>query len=139
MFNSKVGVIDLGKLIIKPHMNYSELEKNILSNEIFSCEISNSINVLMQPQQYDNKFFIIRLYFDINNKELFLCHISIQHVNKFLSWEEMSEENELKRKKENEEWLLSETGKMDYKYNWGNVKSIYNSLEGSSYIVIKYI
>lgn len=132
------GNIILGELIIRPHMSFSNFKKNISQDKILSCEITNSVNLLIKPLKYDNKFFIMRLYFDICDEKLMLCHMIVQDNDDISSWETWSREKELKKKEKNDIWLLNETNRINFSYKWGRVRSIYNELEGSSYIVFEY-
>lgn len=54
-------------------------------------------------------------------------------------WKNWSEENQIKIKEWNDEWLLNVMGKKSpYKYKWGRVSSVFDIRSGSSDIFIVY-
>jgi hypothetical protein len=54
------------------------------------------------------------------------------------SWENWSEEKELKRKRANDQWLIGKGLVPDKIYSWGTVWSGYDRKDGSSSIIIRY-
>lgn len=65
--------------------------------------------------------------------------ISLQKNASIPSWTSWSEKDQLEVKKANDSWLSEEIGDIPpYKFSWGEITSVYNQREGSSYIAIKY-
>lgn len=138
IINKKNGRMTFGTLIIRPRMKYSDVNRMISDDEILSCETGNCIDLLLKPRQCYFGFFLIRMIFDISGEELEICHISVQKNSDVPSWENWSQEAQMRKKEENEKWLLKEIGITKGAFKWGKVRSIYNALEASSYIVFEY-
>jgi hypothetical protein len=54
------------------------------------------------------------------------------------SWDDWSEENELRRKKAHDAWLSSTLGAPPYDCAWGSISSLYDVRGGSASIVVTY-
>ncbi len=138
MFDYRSGYLRLGKLTIRPHIKYDVVKRNLADSDIISCEKGNTINLLIKPQQEGNRFFLVRLFFSCDDKKLEFCQISIQSNADIPTWDGWSRERETLKKNENDKWLKEETGNINFNYSWGSVRSIFNELEASSYIVINF-
>ncbi len=132
------GNMNFDKFIIYPNMSYVELIEKMSKEDVLTCDISDTISVLLQPIQCRDYVFLIRLYFDKENQSLILTQIATVGHGEKITWQDWSYNKEIERKNRNEKWLLEEINKTDCNYRWGSIKSVYNSLEGSSYVIIKY-
>lgn len=54
------------------------------------------------------------------------------------SWDDWSEEREVRRKRLHDDWLRGQTGHASQVYEWGEVSSDYDPRSGRSSIVIRY-
>lgn len=138
MINIENGYVNMGELIIYPYLDFAEVENKVPKNEIISCDFGNRIDLFLKPRRYKEHFFLLRLFFGKEDKALNLLHISVQDSPNIPSWDDWSQESELRNKNKNDKWLIEEIGATNKNYDWGTIKSVYSSLEGSSYIVIKY-
>lgn len=138
VIDCKKGWLNFDKIIIRPRMLYVELIRNISKEDIWTCEISETINVLLKPFKFGNYIFLIRLYFCGENHQLKYMHIATLEKDENMTWENWDNNKEIERKKRNEKWLMSEIDRINCQCEWGTIRSVYNSLEGSSYIIVQY-
>lgn len=138
MINIKTGVMIFDEFKLIPHMTLENLLSAIKQDEILSQNNCNYINLYLKPQKCSESYFVLRLFFDNMNNQLKYCQIAVQSDDIVPSWEIWSESKEIERKKENDMWLQKEIGLPPYKYYWGEISSVYNAREASSYIVIQF-
>jgi hypothetical protein len=54
------------------------------------------------------------------------------------SWDDWSEQNELRRKAQHDQLLSDQLGAAPYEYKWGKVWSVYDQRSGDSRIIVSY-
>lgn len=138
MININNGEIKFNKFILKPYMKLNLLTSCLQDKDIVSIDKTERINIYLSPQKAGENYFVIRLFFEKGRLELTDLIVSIQDNDLIPSWKDWSEERELKRKYANDMWLKKELGSLPYDFCWGRIKSVYNSKEGSSYVMIIY-
>lgn len=132
------GNMNFDKFIIHPHMLYVEFAEKIPKEDVLTCDVMDTISVLLKPIKCRDYIFLIRLYFNKENQSLMLAQIATVENGEKITWEDWDYNKEIERKIRNDKWLLEEINKTNCNYKWGSIKSVYNSLEGSSYVIIKY-
>jgi len=87
-------------------------------------------------QQISGQSFFVVLYFYGQQLE----SIDMAHgAGEFgTSWDDWSEERELRRKQWHDDWLREQTGQASHVYEWGKVHSSYDPRSGGSSIIIRY-
>lgn len=140
MINKLDGKIAFDSFSLTPNITLQAFKSLLKSNQIVSHEENEmAINIYLLPQKCGDKYFSIRLYFSRKNKVLTHLLISLQKNASIPSWTSWSEKDQLEVKKADDSWLSEEIGDIPpYKFSWGEITSVYNQREGSSYIAIKY-
>lgn len=119
-------------------MSLENLINIIGKKEIISCEKGPYINLFLKPQKANGKYFLLRLFFEKGSEELKYCQIVVQDIDIVPSWKDWNMTEQLKIKENNDMWLRKDVGKPPYIFSWGELKSVYNAREASSYIIVKY-
>lgn len=83
-----------------------------------------------------DRIFHVVLYF--YKEKLESIHLADSSEEFGASWDEWSEEKELKRKEAHDRWLIAETGNASHVYRWGEIISPYDPRSGGSSITIRY-
>jgi len=123
---------------IYPMMDTISFEKEFHKAQILTKDnIGGYFNYYLVPQKIEEQFFTLRIYFD-NKNVIESVLMSANESGDVKTWENWNEEKELKNKKNNDVWLMSNMGKPPYNYTWGNIISDYDMRSGSSLIVIRY-
>lgn len=138
MINRNNGELVFDNFVLRPHMKLDSLINKISKEDIISYTKGEWENIYLRPQMGEGYFFVIRLYFESKKLELAFLQIAVQKDDSIPSWENWSEKTQLDIKKNNDIWLKNELGNAPYDFRWGNIKSIYNAREGSSYVAINY-
>ena len=82
---------------------------------VVSFSRNSNIELYLKPQKSKNLFFIVRLFFERDNKRVEYVLLSAQDGDSIPSWDTWSRENELERKVRNDVWLQEELGVPPYK------------------------
>jgi hypothetical protein len=80
--------------------------------------------------------FVVTLYFFGNTLESIELMCSGKEFGS--SWEDWSEERELRRKEAHDLWLTKQLGHASHVYEWGEIGSDYDPRSGASTVVIRY-
>lgn len=54
------------------------------------------------------------------------------------TWDDWSLEHEMARKRKNDTWLVSQGFSENESYSWGQIRSVYDSKSGGSFITVQY-
>jgi len=80
-------------------------------------------------------FFVVLYFYGQQLESINLAHSAEEFGT---SWDDWSEEGELRRKQRHDDWLRGQTGHASHVYEWGEVGSDYDPRSGSSSITIRY-
>lgn len=133
-----INNVNIGLKFTKEDFLSSNLKDEVISkDEVVSNDGAVHTNYYLKPQPIGEDQFIVRIYFDPDGKlsELLL---SITSDGKTPSWENWSKEQQLLTKKKNDIWLYKTIGPPPYKFDWGRIISVFDSLSGSSHIRVLY-
>src|SRR5262249_2532980 len=83
-----------------------------------------------------DKSFFVALYFYQGTVESIDLAIDSEEFGS--SWDDWTEEKEMKRKETQDAWLVANTGSTSHVYDWGAVGSSYDPRSGGSSITIRY-
>lgn len=136
MIEKETGRIKFDKFTLFPRMELDDFFAGVDKDEIVSFSRNSNIELYLKPQKSKNSFFIVRLFFECDNKRLKYVLLSAQDDNSIPSWDTWSRENELERKVRNDVWLQEELGVPPYKFTWGMLESVFDEKAASSYIWI---
>ena len=100
MIDQTNGYITFDKFTLMPYMGFTEFLEMISEDEIYAYDSNTNIELYLKPQKSGEMFFIVRLFFEQNNKSLKYVLLSIQDNDKIPSWNDWSKDRELERKKE---------------------------------------
>jgi hypothetical protein len=87
-------------------------------------------------QQIAAQPFFVVLYFYGQQLESIDLAYSAEEFG--TSWDDWSEEGELRRKQWHDDWLRRQTGYASHVYGWGEISSAYDPRSGGSSIIIRY-
>ncbi len=132
------GYITFDEFILMPYMGLTKFLEMIGEDEIYSYDINTNIELYLKPRKSGEMFFIVRLYFEQDNKSLKYVLLSIQDNDEIPSWNDWSKERELERKKRNDNWLQQEFAMVPLKFEWGSLRSVFNEKDGSSYVWVDF-
>ena len=80
-------------------------------------------------------FFVVFYFYGQQLEFVDLAHAATEFGT---SWDDWSEEGELRRKQWHDDWLREQTGHAAHVYGWGEVSSDYDPRSGGSSITIRY-
>ncbi len=122
----------IGRGLIKTDFVQSKLYDEVINEKSYGFTFYN-----LNSQLISNEWFDITLYF--NNKDILnLVNISLSNEGDIASWNNWSENEQIKKKDMHDKWLKKNIGNPPYKYDWGEISSSYDPRSGSSMITIKY-
>jgi hypothetical protein len=87
-------------------------------------------------QRVSDQPFLVVLYF--YGQQLESIDLGYSGAELGSSWEDWSEEREMKRKERHDDWLRMQTEDVSRVYDWGEVLSDYDERSGGSSITIRY-
>ena len=91
---------------------------------------------MLGQQPMGDETFFVALYF--YGKKLESIDLAIAAPELGASWDDWSEEKEMKRKEKHDVWLIAQTGCASHVYDWGEIDSAYDPRSGGSSITIRY-
>lgn len=124
--------------VVTSKFTVNEFINSILYEQVVSESIkSYASKFVIKPQKINSKLFGIVITFN-NKGKLFMVNLTLAEKSEIRSWENWSEDEELKLKEEHNNWLENQLGKPPYEYNWGVVDSTYDPRSGTSMITVRY-
>ena len=90
---------------------------------------------LGQQAVFGEVFFVVLYFYGQQLESIDLANASQEFGT---SWNDWSEEKEMKRKEAHDRWLISQTGADARDYDWGSIYSDYDPRSSGSSIVIRY-
>ncbi len=111
----------------------SDLYNYVIRSESFLSQYS----YLLKSRKIGEYFFIINIRFDGNGR-LDLINLSMTDSEEIPSWKSWSLDKENYLKIKHDEWLGEILGQPPYKYEWGDISSLYEACSAVSIIVIKW-
>ena len=126
--------IEAGGLVVRPDLS---------RDEFLASSMGVTARIVVQNGQYvtysftfsiGTSLFAASLVFESQR----LDSVQIERVNRGRTWGNWSEAQELERKNDHDNLLVSFLGKPPYKYLWGEIVSMYDPRSGSANISIQY-
>lgn len=135
----KNGVLEFEgkKTKIYPNMKKCDFIESDLYSDVLNEDVDDYSNYYLRPQLIGENKFIVRLYFGLNNN-ICLVNMSITKDGNIPTWDNWSEQDQLVKKGEHDQWLQKNIGKPPYQYSWGEISSTYDPRSGSSTITFTY-
>ncbi|MCK0473846.1 hypothetical protein MW695_21110 [Alkalihalobacillus sp. APA_J-10(15)] len=132
MIDSRTGsiLLDNGNIVLNSKIAPNEL----MATSLYKGGSVDPNYLLKDTQEINGKIFLLTLFFKGKLKEI---HLS--EADKELSWENWSEEKEMKKKESHDKWLLSVLGQEPYQYTWGQVESVFDKKGCVSSIILRYL
>lgn len=140
MINKKLGTVTFSDFILFPKMSLDKFLNEIKKDQIYSHNTTIYYEEFyLTPQRAGTDFFVLRLCFDKEYKNLRYILLSIQSNAEVPNWKNWNREKEIENKNRHDLWLVKELGVPPYQFKWGEIHSSFNEKEGSSYILINFV
>lgn len=131
------GYLEISNIKVHKNMKrefFAAGYKELIAQE---CKCGNEfVNYLIKPQKCDDKYCILRVYFQSEN--IYGVEIFFNDKCQFLEWSDCNKKHVMQQKKFNDKILAEKLGKPPYKYNWGTISSVCDLKGGAGYISIRY-
>ena len=112
--------------------------------DLFSLPLKSQSQVVNEPYHSYSigrheiaglDFYVVLYFYGQELEFIDMAHPAAQFGT---SWDDWSEEKELKRKEVHDRWLIEQTGYASHVYEWGEIGSDYDPRSGGSSIIIRY-
>jgi hypothetical protein len=139
-------VEDLTKGIIKFNTKSTQLYPGLTKQEFLQSDLCSEVisededvfsNYYLKPQKIGVDEFVVRVVFDPGD-HISAVSLSLTTDGKIPSWDNWSEEEEMRIKDKHDCLLKRYLGDPPYKFDWGEITSNYDPRSASSQIIIRY-
>ena len=139
MINTENGNLQLEniKLIIKKGLTRDEFMQSDLFYDVLNQDDYGYVRYYIKPQTICEQKFVIALLFK-PDKSLSSVTLGLAIDGAIPTWENWSEEDELRKKALLGKWLEKNVGEPPYDYTWGSMTLTYDRRSASSHITISY-
>ena len=125
------------KLIIKKGLTRDEFMQSDLFYDVLNQDDYGYVRYYIKPQTMCEQKFVIALLFK-PDKLLSSVTLGLAIDGAIPTWENWSEEEELRKKVLLAKWLEKNLGESSYDYTWGSIILAYDRRSASSHITIYY-
>ena len=139
MIDINNGDIRLTKktLVIRKGLTIDEFAKSDLFEDVYKKDEYEYTRFFVGLQFIGENQFAVSLLFNPLGR-LYSIHLKISIDGKMPSWDNWSEEGELRIKDMHDMWLKKNVGDPPYNYSWGTIYSTYDPRSASSSMGVRF-